>query len=97
MNKKIVFGIVAGIAVIGGGLIRAICKIGKNIKEAEEYKAEALMELDEAHEICEEASEYLEASADLLDASRDLLDAIQAQYGIDDDDEEDFDDESGDC
>lgn len=98
MNKKIVFGIVAGTAVIGGGLIRAICKIRKDIKAAEEYKADALIELDEAQEICADASDYLEEAADILDECRDILDNIKAHNGIeDDDDEEDFDDEPGDC
>ena len=97
MNKKIVFGIVAGSAVIGGGLIKAVCRIVKDLKAAEEYKAEALIELEEAKEICKDASEYLEASADLLDECDDLLHRIKAQYDIPDDDEEDFDDEPGDC
>ena len=68
-----------------------------DLKAAEEYKAEALIELEEAKEICEDASEYLEASADLLDECDDLLHRIKAQYDIPDDDEEDFDDEPGDC
>ena len=98
MNKKIVFGIVAGTAVIGGGLIRAIFKIRKDIKAAEEYKADALIELDEAQEICADASDYLEEAADILDECRDILDDIKAHYGIEnDDDEEVFDDEPGDC
>lgn len=97
MNKKIVFGIVAGTAIVGGGLIKAVCRIVKDLKAAEEYKAEALMELDEAKEICDDASEYLEDAADLLDECSDLLHRIKAQYDIADDDEEDFDDEPCDC
>ena len=98
MNKKIVFGIAAGTAVIGGSLIKAVCRIRKDLKAAEEYKTEALMELDEAQEICADASDYLEEAADILDECRDILDDIKTRYGIeDDDDEEDFDDELGDC
>lgn len=97
MSKKIVFGIVAGTAVVGGALITAICRIVKDVRTAEEYKAEAMIELDEAKEICEEASGYLEDALEYLDESKRLMNATKILYGIDTEGDEDDDDEFGDC